>query len=352
MKWIKVIIGFIFIVVFSFGAFIGIMTFLDEKPDEVKSITIFNNQVRIVPIDEELVITTYNIGYAGLGKEQDFFADGGNRSRAFSEEEVMTNLQAIVEVLDTTNSNFMILQEVDKDSSRSFKVNQVDFLKGLYPNFSHSYGRNYYVRWVPVPLLNPMGKVESGVMTLSKYNALEANRFQFPGGERWPVQIFELDRCFVETRLNTTGGKELVVINLHLSAFDKGGLIREQQLQYLKNHILKEYEKGSYIIAGGDWNHNLPGSDPSRFETTEEWPFWLKDLPESFKIESFRWGIDSSVPTVRTLEKDYVEGENFRAVIDGFLVSDNIEILKVQGIDTDFDNTDHNPVVMRFKLLR
>lgn len=352
MKWIKILLGVILVVVFGFASFVGIMTFIDEKPDEVMGIPIVNNQVRTVPLNEELIIATYNIGYGGLGQEQDFFADGGTRSRAFSEEEIMSNLQSMVEVLDSTNSNFMLLQEVDKKASRSYKINQIEFIKNLYPNYSYSFGRNYNVKWVPVPLFNPMGSVESGLLTLSKYNAYDANRFQFPGGEKWPVQIFELDRCFVETRFNTIGDKDLILINLHLSAFDEGGLIREQQLLYLKTHIENEHEKGNYIIVGGDWNHNLPGSDPSKFTTNEEWPFWLKDLPENFYIEGFSWIIDNSTPTVRTLEKNYVEGENFRAVIDGFYVSDNLEITGISGIDTNFVYADHNPVVMSFKLIQ
>ncbi|MDU7253332.1 MAG: endonuclease/exonuclease/phosphatase family protein, partial [Clostridium sp.] len=43
-------------------------------------------------------------------------------------------------------------------------------------------------------------------------------------------------------------------------------------------------------------------------------------------------------------------GENFTAVIDGFLVSDNIEVISVKAHSMDFKNTDHNPVNMKFKL--
>jgi len=350
MKLVKVFLAMILLVVFSFAAFLGIMTFIDVKPDEVESLAVVNNQVRVVPVEESLTITTYNIGYGGLGKEQDFFADGGKRSRAFSEEEVHINLEKIIDVIDSTNSQFMMLQEVDKKASRSYKIDQVEYIKNLYPNYSYVYGVNYDVKWVPVPLTNPMGSVKSGIITLSKYNTLEARRHQFLVGESWPIQLFELDRCFVETRYKTFNGKELVLVNLHLSAFDKGGLIREKQLQYLSDYLQNQYETGSYIIVGGDWNHNLPNSDPLLFDTTEQWPFWLKDLPDNFKPEGFSWGVDKDTPTVRTLEKSYVEGENFKAVIDGFLVSDNIEILYSQGIQTGFENTDHNPVVLNFKL--
>jgi exonuclease III len=37
-------------------------------------------------------------------------------------------------------------------------------------------------------------------------------------------------------------------------------------------------------------------------------------------------------------------------VIDGFIVSPNVEVLSVQTIDLDFKNSDHNPVKLTFAL--
>lgn len=48
--------------------------------------------------------------------------------------------------------------------------------------------------------------------------------------------------------------------------------------------------------------------------------------------------------------KKYVEGENFVTIIDGFIVSPNVEIVNVQGKDLKFENSDHNPVSAVFKL--
>jgi hypothetical protein len=37
-------------------------------------------------------------------------------------------------------------------------------------------------------------------------------------------------------------------------------------------------------------------------------------------------------------------------VIDGFLVSDNVEVTELHNVDTGFAYSDHNPVMMRFTL--
>lgn len=201
-----------------------------------------------------------------------------------------------------------------------------------------------------MPILRPMGSVQSGIATFSRYHNQKSYRYQLPGFEDWPVQLFELDRCFTESIFPVDNNRDLIVVNLHLSAFDKGGLIRQQQLRYLGKYLNEKRNNGNYIIVGGDWNHNLPGSDPYAFQFEESWPFWLKNLPDDFIVEGYKWAVDPDNPTVRTLATRYEKGYNFLAVIDGFLVSDNIEILDVFTIDNEFINSDHNPVTMKFRL--
>ncbi|MDE2112896.1 MAG: hypothetical protein KGJ79_17295, partial [Alphaproteobacteria bacterium] len=56
---------------------------------------------------------------------------------------------------------------------------------------------------------------------------------------------------------------------------------------------------------------------------------------------------DPHVPTVRTNNQPYRPGVNYTAIIDGFLVSPNVEIDSVTTIDTGFQFTDHQPTVLR-----
>ncbi|MNJ39165.1 hypothetical protein D3C77_340300 [compost metagenome] len=192
--------------------------------------------------------------------------------------------------------------------------------------------------------------MNSGLLTLSAFDSTNARRFSLPGKESWPRQQLDLDRAFTENRFPVNNGKELVLVNLHLSAFDEGGRIRQQQLDYLAAYIEKEQDKGSYIILGGDWNHSLPGTAPEAFATTQTWPDWLQKFPDSFKPDGFHWAVDSNVPTVRTLDIPFTDGVNFRAVIDGFLVSPNIEVLSVQGHELNYEHSDHNPVSVQLVL--
>ena len=67
----------------------------------------------------ELTLLTWNIGYASLDAESDFFVDGGKNSRGRSEAAVKENLDSIISVITETNPDILLLQEVDETARRS-----------------------------------------------------------------------------------------------------------------------------------------------------------------------------------------------------------------------------------------
>ncbi|RDY23359.1 endonuclease/exonuclease/phosphatase family protein [Romboutsia maritimum] len=326
------------------------MIITDYKPKSEVNIVNENNQSNKINKNEEISLTTFNTGYCGTDKDVDFFMDGGTMSRAISKERVNENVNGIINIMDKLNSDIYFLQEVDKSATRSFKVNQYEAYQNKFKEYGCMFAINYKVPWVPVPLSKPHGKVLAGITTMSKYNVANTVRYDLPGKENFIHQLADLDRCMMVSRISVEDERELVLINAHLSAYDKGGKIRVQQLGFVKEFLNKEYKKGNYVILGGDFNQQLPGTDYNLFKTTQEKPGWLQDIPKDFNLKGFNWAVDKEVPTCRTLDISYKEGENLLSVIDGFLVSDNIEISKVKGSNFNFKYTDHNPVTIRFKL--
>lgn len=330
------------------GIFLLIMTITDVDPDSITPLTIENNKELVVKTNTPFSITTFNIGYAGLDQEQDSFMDGGTMSRSKSKEQTWKNLEQMGSFLREKNSDIIMLQEVNIDATRSFHINQLEYFSTLFSNHSSAFGMNHKVKWVPIPITKPIGAVHSGLVTLSKFYTKASTRYQLPGNETWPVRTFALDRCFIENRIPVQNGKEIVLANVHLSAYDKDGLIRKQQLDFLQNHLKKEYAKGNYVIVGGDWNHVIPGTD--QFKTKEKKPFWVQNLPEDFTPNEFSWGCDLSTPTVRNNAFPYEKGVNFVSIIDAFLVSPNVKISEIHGHDLGFKHSDHNPVTGIFVL--
>ena len=73
-------------------------------------------------------------------------------------------------------------------------------------------------------------------------------------------------------------------------------------------------------------------------------------MPKDFKPDGFEWVTDTFIPTNRTDALPYKENRNFTAVIDGFLISPNIDLININTHPLDFKFTDHNPVTGTFKL--
>ena len=326
-RWGKILLSIILAIVILLGAFLLYISSTDYKPEDVVAVNVQRNQETQLASDQIFSITSFNLGYGGLDKNEHFFMDGGSNSRASSKEKVEENMMAIGDFLKTTDSDFYFLQEVDRDSTRSFHINEEDYLMEKLPQYSSTFAQNYLVKWVPVPITKPHGSVDSGLVTLAKYQIDESKRFSLKGQESWPRQLFELDRSMLEQRIPLSNGKELVLINAHLSAYDKGGKVRKQQLGFIEDYLTDEFEKGNYIIIGGDWNHSIPTTDPTIFPTTETWPDWLQMIPDDFLSEGFQWVADRTVPTSRTIAKSYVEGHSL-----------------------GFEHSDHNPVTAKFKL--
>ena len=79
----------------------------------------------------------------------------------------------------------------------------------------------------------------------------------------------------------------------------------------------------------------------------------LRSLEEDMLAEGWRFAYDLSVPSCRLLNQPYdpADTENTQYyVIDGFILSPNVELLSVEGVDLDFADSDHNPVLTSVKL--
>ncbi|HNF68339.1 MAG TPA: hypothetical protein PLL28_03135, partial [Chitinophagales bacterium] len=68
-----------------------------------------------------------------------------------------------------------------------------------------------------------------------------------------------------------------------------------------------------------------------------------------YASEGWIWPYDPDAPTNRHLETP-LDDKTFRTLIDFFLISPNVELLKIKTINNGFDFSDHQPVVMQVRL--
>lgn len=335
-------------ILIAFGAFLGYMSAVDYTPAPTEKVDITGNGTLIPDSTTEFSFMIWNVGYAGLGAKSDFFFDKGKGVRM---DEITTKeyLDGITEqIKQSAGTDFILLQEVDIDSRRSWHVDQTKHISAVVPNTVSSVAINYDSKFVPQPISNPYGKCKGGLLSISKYTPESATRIALTPDATWPVGLFMLDRCLLEWRYKLASGKEFVIYNLHLSAYDDG-TVKQSQMDTLKSIITKEYEKGNYVIAGGDWNQAPPGYKtplvgiPSTVQM---------NAPDIFPAEGWKWAFDPSIPSNRKLNEPYVAGQTGVDILDFYLLSPNIEVLEVKGEDLGFTNSDHQPVKMRVKLVK
>jgi len=297
--------------------------------------------------DSIITLMTWNIGYASMGAETDFFYDGGKMVRP--DKGLNTKyLNSIQQYFRSSQlPDFILLQEVDKNAKRSYFTDQTEILRSLFAGFSSVFAINYNVHFVPMPVSKPMGRVLAGMMTFSFVEPATSERVSFPVDYDWPARIFTLKRCFILQRFPARNGRELVIINTHNSAFDKGNM-RQIQLETLRQTAIEEFAKGNWVIIGGDWNMNPPGFDPTKISSVEKtFTIDAGKIPTDFMPVGWKWVFDPEKPTNREVITSYEMGKTPTTIIDFFLISPNVEVIEISSDYQSFAISDHHPVHLK-----
>lgn len=362
--WQKAILGTVGSAAAVFAAYYAYLTKQYYRIPDHKKLAIGNKQKQVLSLGQTYRALTYNIGFGAYNQDFDFFMDAGtmldgrkvrgHRGTAISKHAVLESTGGVIQLLQKQNPDFALLQEIDTDSTRSFHVNQVRLVEQALPGCSHVYASDFHTAYLAVPLTNPHGIARSGLLALSKYQIKAAERRQYPVSSGLVEKFVDLDRCFEELRLPVTNGHELVLINSHMSAYDKNGSSRARQIKMLADLLRRETQTGNYAIVGGDFNQAFGADMIDHFQHQEQVPGWVSVLddphvlPDSVHLVMAKNRLQ--VPTCRGAEMPYDPQVNYMTICDGFIVSNNIQA-QATDLDTQFAYADHNPVQLSFKLM-
>ncbi len=347
---LKIFLAIIFTILALLLIGFSILMLTEYKPAEVEELTIDGEATKELVQDEEIKILTYNLGYLSLDSTQDFFMDGGESVMPKTASNVNKNLAAVKNLMQNENADIYLFQEVDYNAKRSYKMNQYEGLKEGFEGVAN-YAFYHKCLYIPYPILNPVGHVEGGLAVLSKYDTT-ATRIALPSAYSWPMRAVMFKRCLMEERMKIKDSdKELVIYNLHLEAYDDGNT-RIEQLNILKEHMQEEYAKGNYVIAGGDFNQKFPVVDNDQFPILDESHYAAAVIPEDYLPEGFQYAVDGSKPTSRLLNVPYSGNydDTQLYIIDGYIISNNIEMVSVNTLENGFSYSDHHPVELIVKL--
>ncbi len=263
----KILLAIIAIAIAVVAALLIFLSVTEFKPASIEDLSVSGESSKTISQGESLRVVTWNIGYGALGDNADFFMDGGSMVNTATEERVEENLNAVMEELTNLNPDVAFLQEVDQDSARSHHINEVAVISGT-TGYESTFANNFKTAFLPYPI-PPIGKVDSGILTLSRYEIDSAERMSLPVPFSWPVSMVNLKRCLNVTHVKLEDSEqELLLVNLHLEAYDDGEG-KKAQTEQLKSLLEEAAANGDYVIAGGDFNQRVSSVDSSAYPLLE-----------------------------------------------------------------------------------
>lgn len=329
--------------------FLILLSFLwirEYRPKKIENVKIEGLGEKNPEIGKNYKIMTWNIGYGGLDKDTDFFMDGGDRVFPINKNHVEKSIKHIIKSSKKFNADIKFFQEVDVNSKRTYHINEVEKIrKNLDGNAT--FALNFKADFIPYPI-PPMGKVESGIMSQTNFKIKKSKRYQQEIPHKFPTRLVNLKRAFNPSYIDIkNSNKKLVIVNVHLDAYESGNKGRIAQTKEIINFVNKEYEKGNYVIVGGDFNQELTGI----YKKLPEGIWNPSPFPKEMLTENIKLYFDKDGKTSVVNDKPYTGKDAYLSTIDGFLATDNIEVKNIKTqTQEDFQYSDHNPVLMEFVL--
>lgn len=352
LKAALILLAVLLLVVVSYLLYV-ILTY--DRIEDKQPLTVEGDApMETISLGVEYTIVTQNIGFGAYTRDFTFFMDGGKQSRAASRESVIECINQAMDRIESLNPDLILFQEVDLDSTRSYHTDQYQLLSDYFDEYSRCKAINYDSAYLFYPFYEPHGASYSSMATFSRFDIQSSLRRSFPISTSLS-KFLDLDRCYSVSRIATDNGKELVIYNVHSSAYGGSDEIRTAQMTMLMNDMKAEYEKGNYVICGGDFNHDFTGDSTQKLnDGMGALDFgWAQPFPEELIPEGFSRAISYNNgeynPTCRDCDIPYEEG-NFTIIVDGFIISDNVRCVEVENVVTGFEYSDHNPVVLKFIL--
>lgn len=191
-------------------------------------------------------LATLNAGYA--------FGPANNTATRVPKEQIEANLDALGRALASLHADFIVLQEVDFDSDRTYRIDQLAWIQRHtgHPHMAIAY--NWDVRYLPWPYWPPaahFGRILSGQALLSRVPIRGQKKIAFPKPDTQPFWYnrFFLDRalhlCTVEI-----DGAPLLIGGCHLESYHPAS--RRAQARLLAAAL--QEEAGTPIVLAGDFN--------------------------------------------------------------------------------------------------
>jgi hypothetical protein len=153
--------------------------------------------------------------------------------------------------------------------------------------------------------------------------------------------------------LKLSGSNVAQMSGLYVDGVFEGALLSREQMEMLLETIEQEYAEGNYVIAGGDFNMDLLDNSGFIFGVSGADYSWAQPFPKDMLPDYLTlyapYDPMFPVPSCRNADSPWNPETNFQITIDGFLITDNIEVENCEVTDQQFAYSDHQMVQLMFK---
>ena len=322
-RFLKFIFRFFLLLIIACVIFFFWASSSTLEETEYAKLTEVNNKPDI-DNDSVFSIVTYNIGYLS----------GMTNNRAIEKPKSLFdyNLQKVIDETQRVNPDIIAFQEIDYDASRSYNVNQEEEIADLGYNY-RAKTINWDERYLPFPywpISMHFGKVVSGQSIISKYPLKDQQRIVL---QRVADAPFHRDAFYLERLAQVVkvvlDGKEVILINIHLEAFDKDTRVKQfEEVVALFN----KYKANYPTILLGDFNSRARDEN-----AIVKKMFTMKNVGNAaFDVINIENTFDTKAPYERI---DYI-----------FYTKSSIEYISGKVLNEFGQASDHLPVFMEFRL--
>lgn len=284
-----------------------------------------------------MTLVTYNIGFAsGLSN---------NTGDNATEGEYSANLEAIIRVLKEANPDFVVFQEIDYDSDRSYHRDQLTPIADALGLRFRVRGYNWDKKYLPFPYWPPsshFGSVLSGQALASGFPVAEHSKITLVAPEERPFfyNQFYLDRTIQISKVDLGAGV-LTILNVHLEAYMNG--TRQKQSLEIVEAVRAQGDVPLILI--GDFNAQPPWTDGGADEQGRP----DRTIANILEQTGLRKAIPEEAYSDENRQLTFPSDDPFVS-LDHIFYNEYIERLEARVLSDAGTGSDHLPVLMTFRL--
>jgi endonuclease/exonuclease/phosphatase family metal-dependent hydrolase len=258
---VKLFVKIVKIIALMTILFFGVVYFVNfhpSKKQEEKIVTL--SKAPSLKKGQKIKILSWNVQFLAGNQNNNFFFDNGEDLWP-SKKTILKVRNEVVRVILEEDPDIILFQELDDGAKRTYSDDQLQLILKKLPKWYRNHTSTFYWKSHFVPHPKIMGKVGMKLSVVSKYKMTKAIRHRLSAitNQNFIIQQFNPKRALLDVTFPVQNGKDLHIVNGHLSAFAQGSDTMKRQVSSIYQIMKKLTDRDTPVVVGGDFNLIPPG---------------------------------------------------------------------------------------------